>query len=343
MANSLRVIFGIFGVILFLTEAVPAAADFKNPHEAEYKKAVEANPENAEAHFKLGSLTFSIDELNRAIELKPDYWPAYLARGDAYERDGQLDKAIQDFTIVITQLPNEPAAYLARADAYDKDGQLGKAIQDFTIVIAQRPNEPAAYIGRARVYAKRPFSSLWAIWDVDKAIEIDKDYFRASDLRAEIKKKSWLPWQAWYLLGIKDPIEKTITGEQRIKEFEKESKAFEKALEDGRRMFTNSSPEKQPIPFLGMKEVTAPAMTIDQSRKALEEFRALSVFPEQKPSPVLGMKEAAPPVEVMTTDQMSKALEEINKMSREKKPSRLGVDLLDQSEFDKLNVDRSRK
>jgi Tfp pilus assembly protein PilF len=342
MANSLRVIFGIFGVILFLTEIVPAAAHFESTaqREAKYKKAVEADPENAEAHYNLGSLTSSIDELNRAIELKPDYWPAYLARGHAYERDGQLDKAIQDFTIVITQRPNEPAAYLARADAYDKDGQLGKAIQDFTIVIAQRPNEPAAYIGRARVYAKRPFSSLWAIWDVDKAIEIDKDNFRASDLRAEIKKKSWLPSQAWYLLGIKDPIEKTITGEQRIKEFEKESKAFEEMVKNGSR-----SPELKLRPFLGMKEATAPVeeMTIDQRRKALEE---LSVFPEQKPSPVVGMrmKEAAPPVEeIWTTDQMSKALEEINKASREMKPSRLGVDLLDQSEFDKLNVDRSRK
>jgi hypothetical protein len=291
MANSLRVIFGIFGVILFLTEIVPAAAYFRagaeleaehKQQETEYKKAVEADPENAEAHYNLGSvtsnLTSRIDELSRAIDLKPGYWLAYLARGHAYERDGQPGKAIQDFTTVITLLPNQPEAYIARA----------------------------------QVYRTRPFSSLWAIWDVDKAIEIDKNYPGADDLRVEIKRDSWLPPLAWHLLGIKDPIEKRITGEQRIKkEFEETSKTFED-------------------PVLGMTGPVEEMMTDQRISKMRKMFTG---SPEKQPT-VLRMKEATAPVEEMTI----KPPEEINKVL-----SPLGVELLDKSEFDKLNVDRSRK
>ncbi|HIK90410.1 MAG TPA: tetratricopeptide repeat protein [Planctomycetes bacterium] len=70
----------------------------------DYDKAIEDDPENAEAYYKRGfallshsnALDAAVVDFNKAIELKPDYARAYLMRGRAYESLGDTEKANAD-------------------------------------------------------------------------------------------------------------------------------------------------------------------------------------------------------------------------------------------------------
>jgi tetratricopeptide (TPR) repeat protein len=46
-----------------------------------------------ESHLRLGDVVDGIRDLNRAIELKPDYWPPYAALSDYYKGIGDLGAA----------------------------------------------------------------------------------------------------------------------------------------------------------------------------------------------------------------------------------------------------------
>ncbi|MCK9614063.1 MAG: tetratricopeptide repeat protein [Candidatus Omnitrophica bacterium] len=60
----------------------------------------------------------AITEYNKAIELNPNYAEAYNNRGVAYNVKGSYDQAISDFTRAIEINPSYAEAYYDRAVAY---------------------------------------------------------------------------------------------------------------------------------------------------------------------------------------------------------------------------------
>ena len=54
----------------------------------------------------LGNYRQAIEDLNRAIEIKPDYAEAYNNRGIAYKGLGNYNQAIKDFDRAIEIKPN---------------------------------------------------------------------------------------------------------------------------------------------------------------------------------------------------------------------------------------------
>jgi tetratricopeptide (TPR) repeat protein len=55
---------------------------------------------------KMGSVGQGVLELQRAIDMKPDHWPAYAAIGDYYKEAGQIEKAREWLEKGLAAAPN---------------------------------------------------------------------------------------------------------------------------------------------------------------------------------------------------------------------------------------------
>jgi tetratricopeptide (TPR) repeat protein len=91
-------------------------------------------------------------EYNRALQLNPDYAEAYNDRGHAYYWTGDYPKAIADFTRAIELRPNYPTAFNNRGAAYMASGKHRgdpRTIADFDQAIKLKPDFRNAYVNRA--------------------------------------------------------------------------------------------------------------------------------------------------------------------------------------------------
>ena len=89
---------------------------------AYYDKAIELNPDFADAYFKRGCVNaelmnycLAIPDFDKAIELNPDFADAYFHRGCAKGSLEQIADALADFNTVIHLNPDCVKAYLSRA------------------------------------------------------------------------------------------------------------------------------------------------------------------------------------------------------------------------------------
>ena len=141
----------------------------------------------------------AIDNLNKAIELNPEHADAYHERGRAYTYKNDYDKAIADFDRALELDPNDmdtevlrAGAYALRGVAYYEAGDYDSAIADFNGVIADLdkiieldPNNADANILVANAYLVRGVA-YYEEGDYDKAIadyeEAIADFERISEL-----------------------------------------------------------------------------------------------------------------------------------------------------------------
>ena len=82
----------------------------------------------------------AIQEFNKAIELDPNLAEAYSNRGDAYLNLGQLALAIQDYTEAIRLDTQYVEAYNNRAWSYKLQGKKTEALADFRKFISLTNN-----------------------------------------------------------------------------------------------------------------------------------------------------------------------------------------------------------
>ncbi|MFH0847532.1 MAG: tetratricopeptide repeat protein [Chloroflexota bacterium] len=166
----------------------------------EYTKAIELNPEYAEAYYHRGHdywtlaewttaghpnysprfdavecLDRGISDLSRAIELRPDYPEAFYVRGAAYLSKDQYDAAIADYSKVIeSEYKDRPplyGVYGARGAAYLRKGEYDSAISDFSKTLELEPKYVEAYLNRGIAYMRKgEYNS--AISDLNKAVEL---------------------------------------------------------------------------------------------------------------------------------------------------------------------------
>ena len=101
--------------------------------EAAKDKAVELNPDDADAYVlrsavkvDKGDLDGAIADDTKAIELNPNDADAYVNRGIAKRAKGDLDGAIADSTRAIELKPDDADAYVLRSAAKVDKGDLGR-------------------------------------------------------------------------------------------------------------------------------------------------------------------------------------------------------------------------
>lgn len=127
---------------------------------AEYSKAIELNPQFADAYNRRGVAYIykenskqAIFNLNKAIELNQQFIEAYHNRGYAYERIPDFEKAMSDYTRAIELDPQFAIAYSSRSVLYRVvKKNTEQAIRDITKFIELKPEHPSGYKYRALLY-----------------------------------------------------------------------------------------------------------------------------------------------------------------------------------------------
>ena len=129
----------------------------------DFDKAIELNPEFAEAYNNLGNayddkgdFDKAIVNFNTAIKFKSDFVDAYVNRGVAYGKRDEFNKAIADFTTAINLDPYHAGAYYNRGNAYLLKGDFDKAVEDYDTSIKLSPDDAQSYCHRslARLHLK---------------------------------------------------------------------------------------------------------------------------------------------------------------------------------------------
>lgn len=130
---------------------------------------------------KEGLMKEAVEELDKAIRLKPTYAEAFSARGSVRNHLVQNKRAIEDFDEAIRLNPQYTEAYYNRANAYMDMGQREQAVQDYSKAIALNGSHAEAFYNRGLVYA---------ILQRGEA---------ASDARSYLELKGWKDERALYV------------------------------------------------------------------------------------------------------------------------------------------------
>ena len=129
----------------------------------------------------------SIADYNKAIELAPGNADAYYKRGDVYDEMEEYGKALADYSKAIQLNPNYVDAYYNRGCAYGEIGKYEEAIADYNKVIELRPNDALAYYNRGLAYHEKGEVNR-AVSDLEKCIELSTDLELTKDAQQELSE-----------------------------------------------------------------------------------------------------------------------------------------------------------
>ena len=127
--------------------------------------------------FHSGDLEGALEDYDLAIEIDPDYAPAYYNRGMAYEDLGDYDMALMDYTTAIEIDPNYVEAYNNRGCLLVKEGDKVPAAvepQETVKREAPEPRDPLA-VGKEAAGEWEAVEAVAAGWDREAAGEWGKN------------------------------------------------------------------------------------------------------------------------------------------------------------------------
>lgn len=140
---------------------------------------------NAAKYYDMGmktSLAYKkIKYFTIALELNPNFAPAYEERGLNYYFQGKYHKVIEDYTHYVHLVPHKADAYRMLGIAYLKTGSYEKAISTFNKALKLEPNMPKVFSYQAEAYqlSGQPHK---AIKEADKAIDHEMDQHILADV-----------------------------------------------------------------------------------------------------------------------------------------------------------------
>jgi tetratricopeptide (TPR) repeat protein len=150
-------------------------AKAKEGHEAEaladFEAAVKAGGSWRAIHNRgvsyaaTGRVDLALRDLDRAIELNPDYPNAWFNRGELKYKQGDFAAAAVDYSSALKLNPKDSATLNGRGHALYRLERFGEALRDYGEAIKIDPDNPAALINRADVYS-----------DIGQYSEAAKDY-----------------------------------------------------------------------------------------------------------------------------------------------------------------------
>jgi protein O-mannosyl-transferase len=136
---------------------------------------------------ELGDIDGAFNDINRALQIKPDYDIAYYNRGNIFKEKGNLKAAAADYSVTISIRPDYVNAYVNRGNAKLGMGDYQGSFLDYDKVINLDTGLKEAYNGRGIIYvfAKK---YLEAMADFTKAISLDPKYADAYYDRGRLLK-----------------------------------------------------------------------------------------------------------------------------------------------------------
>ena len=131
---------------LFLRKRQPDAAL------TEFEKALQINPDYAEAEMNVGvallqkgDLEGAISHTRKAVEIDPDYFEADYNLGNLLQQRGQPDEAIPHYRKALAAKPNYPEAHNSLGVALAEKGELDQAITEVEAALRLRPDYAEAH------------------------------------------------------------------------------------------------------------------------------------------------------------------------------------------------------
>jgi len=121
-----------------------------------YERLVAAYPRDERAHFLLGGAYFgqqdmpkAIQEYHKAVEVAPDFAPAYNLLGYAERQVGAFGEAERAFKKYIELIPDDPNPYDSYAELLMKMGRFDESIAMYQKALTTDPNFAPSHIGIA--------------------------------------------------------------------------------------------------------------------------------------------------------------------------------------------------
>ena len=119
---------------------------------AHYQKALQINPNDANACYSLGNALLqngNVDEAiiqyQRALRIKPDYAEAYINLGNALLQKGNVDEAIIQYQMALQIKPDNEEAHINLGNALLKKGNVDEAIIQYQIALQIKPDYAEAH------------------------------------------------------------------------------------------------------------------------------------------------------------------------------------------------------
>lgn len=146
-------------------------------------RALAIDPDNvvalthrARGYYRLGDNDTALADLNRAIELAPDYSEAYIIRGVVYGRGLELrDLAFADFETALEIDPYDERTYRYRGLVYYDFDNSDDALANLNRSIELDPNYVEAHTDRGRVHLYLTEDYEKAVADFLQALELSPD------------------------------------------------------------------------------------------------------------------------------------------------------------------------
>ena len=136
---------------------------------------VDARLSRADALIALGLLEQAEEEMKTAIDIDPGYWEVYNTLGSFYFNRGRYDEAIFNYEEVVKRAPDNASAYNNMASAYYLKGDLQKASEIWLKAVAIVPSASMYYnIGTMYFYLRR-FDDAVSMYR--KAIDLSPDEY----------------------------------------------------------------------------------------------------------------------------------------------------------------------
>src|SRR3569833_1354704 len=126
------------------------------------------------AYLDRGDVPHAISDLNTAVQLAPDFAPAYQNRGNAWYARGNFGQALSDYDATIKLDPDSPSPYIIRAAVRRDLGYNEGALEDYGRAISLGSTRAGAYRGRGELYL-RSGDSAKALADFARALQLDPD------------------------------------------------------------------------------------------------------------------------------------------------------------------------
>ncbi|NJR25094.1 MAG: tetratricopeptide repeat protein [Richelia sp. CSU_2_1] len=99
----------------------------------------------AEQYYSVGNLAEASAACRRALELQPDWAPAYVTMGNVQQATGQIEEAMRLYSDAISLNPEFAEAYANLGSMLYKQGRLVEAVVNYEKAIALKPDLAAAY------------------------------------------------------------------------------------------------------------------------------------------------------------------------------------------------------
>ncbi len=170
----------------------------------QYQRAIEIQPNFAQAYNNLGSVYFlsgsypeSIEEYKRAIELKPDYAEAYYNLAMVYEATEDINQAIDSYRMVIGIRPDHERAHQGLGSAYKTLREYDKAAKEYQRALSINPHDPIIHnlLGNVYILSRKVEEAIteyreairlkpdykYALKNLEKAMQIEKESKTSGD------------------------------------------------------------------------------------------------------------------------------------------------------------------